>query len=204
MFAWSALQASHLSSAGQLLSSSSDTETDGQMLVESIVVVLMIAGLFWSIHRKVKSGTMPPVARRTIPHSRRYLIIIASINIVTVIFFVTMSVVSLVRGHWQFGVALLLLAGMITAFVIGNFRLGSDLRREALPDRAPTIQQRTLPRWRRILLRVVGILTGLMLFGTIRVAVEKDWGSAIVGAVIVAVGYGGILWLNRPARLAEG
>jgi len=177
--------------------------TPAQQLVQSIVAVAIFVPIFWLMWRKVKDGRLAPNARRTSHHSRTYIVVIASVNVVVVIFFVVSAILSFIDGGWSLGISLVLMAGLISTFVVMLFRQGSELRREGRPDRAPSITQRSMSRPRRVLAFVTGGAAGLLLVSIVPSAFDHEWlavaGAAIGGALLWCVSW----WLYKPARVAE-
>jgi FtsH-binding integral membrane protein len=174
-----------------------------QQLVQSVVVVLIFIPIFWQIRRKVRDGRLAPNARRTNHHSRTYIVVIASLNVVVVVFFVTSAVVSFINGQWSFGLSLLLLAALVGTFVWMLFRQGTELRREGLPDRAPSVMQRSMSRRRRVTGFVTGGLAGLTLVTVVPSAFDRDWAAVVVAAVVGSALWAISWWVYRPARVAE-
>jgi hypothetical protein len=186
-----------------LADSSSGDQDSAKQLVYSVVAVLIFVPIFLSMRRKVKSGDLAPNDRRTSPHSRTYLVIIASLNVVIAAAFLVGGVLGVVTGDIALGVGLLLLSGLISTFSWMIFRQGRTLRREGLPDRAPSDAQKKLSKPRRTTAYALGAAAGIATFGTISAAYDREWTTALVGAVIAALAYGASWWLYRPLRRAK-
>lgn len=174
-----------------------------QQLVSTIVVVALFVPIFWQIRRKVRDGRVQPLARRTNHHSRTYIVVLAVLNAVICVLFVAGAGVLFVQGQWAVATSLLLLAALDGTFVWLLLRQGSDLRREGLPDRAPSIMQRSMSRPRRVVAYTLGAVSGLVLVYVINQAVDSQWSAAAGGAVVAVALYGVSWWLYRPVRLAE-
>lgn len=180
-------------------SDSADHEATKQ-LIQAVVTVALFVPIFWGMHRRVKAGTLAPLERRTNPHSRKYRVVLALLNVPIVLFLGGYGVVELIDGDLAFGVTGMLLAGLDAIFVVMLLRQGSALRREGLTDRGPTEAQQKLSKKRRVASRVVGLTTGLILYVTVGAAVDREWAEALVGAVVVAAGFAFIWWAEAPLR----
>ena len=186
--------------SSQVIAASGEGSDSGRQLFTSIVVVLIFVPIFWGMRKKVKAGKLAPLERRTNPHSRTYLVVIASLNVVIVVFFLVAGVLAIANGDLAWGVSSFLLAGLIATFVWMIFRQGSELRREGRPDQAPSEAQKKLSRPRRSFAFAAGGVSGVVGFGTINAAYEREWSYAIIGAVVALAAFGVAWWLQRPLR----
>lgn len=165
--------------------------------------MLIFIPIFWQMRRKVADGRLAPNARRTNHHSRAYVVAVACVNVVVLVFFVVAAVLSFLGGAWSIGLSMILLAGLIGTLVWMLFRQGAELRREGLPDRAPSVMQRSMSRPRRIIAFVFGGAAGLVLVSVVPSAFDHDWRALVAAVVIGAILWTISWWLYRPARAAE-